>query len=122
MIKYTTLGTNNLERAAKYYDALLSELGAKRAFESDRLVAYGTGRDKPMLWVIEPHDKNEATVGNGVMVALDAENREIVDKVYAKAMELGSPSEGEPGERAPTFYGAYFRDPDGNKICICRFG
>lgn len=122
MIKYTTLGTNDLERSAKYYDALLGELGAKRAFESDRLVAYGTGRDKPMLWIIEPHDKKEATAGNGVMVALDAENNEIVDKVYAKAMELGSPSEGEPGQRAPTFYGAYFRDPDGNKICICKFG
>lgn len=122
MIAYVTLGTNDLERATKYYDDLLSVIGAGQAFNTDRSVAWGTAPGAPMLSIMKPFDGNDATVGNGVMVAIAAGSRENVDKVYAKAMELGSPSEGEPGERAPTFYGAYFRDPDGNKICICKFG
>ena len=122
MIAYITLGTNDLARAAAYYDTLLAEMGAGQAFKTDRLVTWTTGQGSPMLGVIEPFDEKKATPGNGVMVALAADSRETVDKVYAKAIELGSPSEGEPGERAPTFYGAYFRDPDGNKICIAKMG
>ena len=122
MLAYITLGTNNKEKALAFYDAVLGEMGAKRFFANDRLQFYGVGPGKPMIAIGDPWDKGEATVGNGVMPALAVDDRAMVDKVYAKAMELGAPSEGEPGERMPTFYGAYFRDPDGNKICVCKLG
>jgi predicted lactoylglutathione lyase len=76
-----------------------------------------------MLAVCTPWDEKEATVGNGVMVALDAGSPEVVQKVYAKAMELGGTDEGEPGPRGDAgFYGGYFRDLDGNKLVAFTFG
>ena len=122
MLAYVTLGTNNKDKALAFYDAVLGEMGAKRVFNNDRLQFYGVSMTQPMLAIGDPWDENAATCGNGVMPALAVDDRAMVDKVYAKAMELGAPSEGEPGERMPTFYGAYFRDPDGNKICVCKLG
>lgn len=122
MLAYVTLGTNNKEAALAFYDAVLGEMGAKRFFANDRLQFYGVGPGQPMIAIGDPWDKGAATVGNGVMPALAVDDRAMVDKVYAKAMELGAPDEGAPGERMPTFYGAYFRDPDGNKICVCKLG
>jgi len=94
MIGYTTLGTNDIKRAAKFYDALLSEFGAKRAMETDKLILWGAGPGQPMLSVIKPFDGKNATVGNGVMVALAAKNKAQVDAVYKKAIELGGKDEG----------------------------
>ncbi|MGB3627099.1 MAG: VOC family protein [Henriciella sp.] len=122
MLAYVTLGSNDVEKAKAFYDALMPELGASRFFDNGRLYFYGTGPGQPMLAIGGPYDEQAATCGNGVMPALAAKDNETVDRVYKKAIELGAKSEGEPGNRMPTFYGAYFRDPDGNKICVCKLG
>ena len=123
MLAYTTLGTNDLARAAAFYDVLLAEIGAKRFMdEPDYFIAWGNSKDGAGLAITNPFDKNPATVGNGVMVALNALSREQVDRVYAKALELGGTDEGAPGQRSPRFYAAYFRDLDGNKLNCCYMG
>jgi predicted lactoylglutathione lyase len=116
MIGYTTVGTNDLKRAAAFYDALLAELGAKRAMEMETFIAWATAPNTPMVAIIKPFDKQPATVGNGVMVALLASSKEQVDKIHAKALALGGKDEGAPGPRGPGFYAGYFRDLDGNKL------
>jgi predicted lactoylglutathione lyase len=116
MIGYTTFGTNDIDRAAKFYDALLGELGAKRTMQMDRFIAWGTAPDKPMVSVIKPFDGKPATVGNGVMVALLAGSKEQVDAIHKKALALGGKDEGAPGPRGPGFYAGYFRDLDGNTL------
>jgi|SRR5580765_3554372 predicted lactoylglutathione lyase len=116
MIGYVTFGTNDLQRAAKFYDALLAVLGAKRTMEMESFIAWGTAPDQPMVSVIKPYDKKPATVGNGVMVALLAPSKEKVDAVHKKALELGGKDEGAPGPRGPGFYAGYFRDLEGNKL------
>ena len=118
MIGYVTLGTNDVERAARFYDALWGELGASRSLEDERFVAWATGTDAPMLSIIKPFDGDAATVGNGVMIALTMESPAQVDAFYHKAMELGASDEGAPGERGPGFYAGYFRDLDGNKLAV----
>ncbi|TAN68136.1 MAG: VOC family protein [Methylobacter sp.] len=116
MIGYVTIGTNDFERAANFYDALLAEFGAKRIMETDRFIAWGTG-GKAALSIIKPFDGNPATVGNGVMVALAADSPEQVNAIYEKALELGATDEGAPGPRGDGgFYCGYFRDLDGNKL------
>jgi catechol 2,3-dioxygenase-like lactoylglutathione lyase family enzyme len=122
MIGYTCVGSNDLPRAIAFYDALLGVLGAKRFFESERGVGWGTAGDKPMFSVMKPFDGAAATVGNGSMVALAADSKEQVDALHAKALALGGKDEGAPGLRGDHFYGAYFRDLDGNKLaafCMC---
>jgi predicted lactoylglutathione lyase len=117
MIGYTTLGTNDIARAARFYDALLSELGGKRAMENESFIAWGGGEPAGgMLCVIKPHDKAPATVGNGVMAALAASSKAQVDAIHRKALELGAKDEGAPGPRGTGFYAGYFRDMDGNKL------
>lgn len=119
MIGYVTLGTNDMERAGSFYDALLAVIGAKRMMVSDRYIAYSAAPNRPALLVMKPHDGNPATVGNGVMVALAVESPQKVQAVHAKALELGGRDEGGPGPRGPEasgFYAAYFRDLDGNKL------
>jgi catechol 2,3-dioxygenase-like lactoylglutathione lyase family enzyme len=111
-----TLGTNNHDKAAAFYDALLAEIGAKRFMESDAFIAWGVAPDKPALSIIKPADGNPATVGNGVMVAIAMDSPEKVDAFHAKAMELGATDEGAPGPRMGNFYAGYFRDVDGNKL------
>jgi predicted lactoylglutathione lyase len=116
MIGYVTLGTNDIAKAAKFYDALLGEIGAKRMMEGDNFIAWGAGMDKPGLGVIKPHDGKPATIGNGTMIALACDKPETVDKLYKKAMALGAKDEGPAGPRGDNFYAGYFRDPDGNKL------
>ncbi len=116
MIGYTTLGTNDLGRAAKFYDALLAELGAKRAMEMETFIAWATAPNTPMVLVIKPFDGKPATVGNGVMVALAASSKAQVDAIHKKALSLGGKDEGAPGPRGDGFYAGYFRDLDGNKL------
>jgi predicted lactoylglutathione lyase len=125
MIGYVTLGTNDIKKAAAFYDALLAELGAKRAMEDPgRMIGWGSKPGAPMLAVITPADGKKATVGNGVMIALDVGTPEAVKKVHAKAMQLGGTDEGQPGPRGTGgFHGGYFRDLDGNKLvafCMAR--
>lgn len=116
MIGYVTVGTNDYARAAAFYDALLAEVGAKRAMELETFIAWGTSPTAPMLSIIKPFDKKAATVGNGVMVALVASSKAQVDALHRKALELGGKDEGAPGPRGDGFYAAYFRDLDGNKL------
>lgn len=117
MIGYVTLGTNDLEAATAFYDALLGEIGANRFMENERMVAWGVEPGQPMLAAIIPFDEQQATPGNGTMVALNLDSQEAVQKLHAKAMELGAQDEGAPGPRGDgNFYGGYFRDPDGNKL------
>jgi predicted lactoylglutathione lyase len=122
MIGYATVGTNDLQRAAKFYDQLLGLLGAKRSMESERYVAWGTGPGAAMLMAIKPYDGKPATAGNGTMIGLSAKSRDQVDQVYRKAMELGGKDEGPAGPRGEGFYGGYFRDLDGNKFVVFCFG
>ncbi len=121
MIAYTTIGTNDLDRAARFYDELLAVIGGKRMMEEPGyFIAYGNSKEGAGLGVTVPFDKQPATVGNGTMVALEAKDRAQVDALYAKALELGGTDEGAPGERFPGFYAAYFRDLDGNKLNIAH--
>jgi catechol 2,3-dioxygenase-like lactoylglutathione lyase family enzyme len=116
MIGYTSVGTNDLEKAIHFYGELLSLLGAKPFFKSERGVGWGVSPDKPMFSVLKPFDGQKATVGNGGMVAFAAANPEQVQALHAKALQLGAQDGGAPGPRGNGFYGAYFRDLDGNKL------
>ncbi len=127
MIGYSMLGTNDVARAKAFYDPILTLLGASvfASYSSDECVFYTVGAGAPMFAITMPHDGKPATVGNGTMVALPAASRAIVDAVHEKALALGGKDEGAPGVRGPNpdgFYGAYFRDPDGNKLCVFRIG
>lgn len=121
MIGYTTVGTNDLDRATAFYDALLAEMGAKRFIEMDRFVAWAVSPDQPAFSVCNPFDGNEATAGNGTMVALMVNSSDLVDSIYAKALELGGTDEGSAGPRMDGFYAGYFRDLDGNKLNVFCF-
>ena len=116
MIGYVTLGTNDLPRAAKFYDELLAVVGGKRFMESDRFIAWSVSPTAPGLGLTKPFDGKPATVGNGVMVALVVDSKAKVDALYQKALALGGMDEGPAGPRGDGFYAGYFRDPDGNKL------
>lgn len=116
MIGYVTLGTNDLQRSAKFYDELLSEIGAKRFMEDDNFIAWAVDPAKPSIAITKPFNGESATIGNGVMVALAVENTQQVDALYSKAIELGAADEGAAGARGDGFYAGYFRDLDGNKL------
>jgi predicted lactoylglutathione lyase len=115
MIAYTTLGTNDLPLAARFYDALLGDLGAKRMIETDRMILWTTQPGHPMLAVCKPFDGKAATVGNGTMVALGVDSKDKVNHLHSRALTLGGTDEGAPGPRGP-FYIGYVRDLDGNKL------
>ncbi len=121
MIGYVTIGTNDIKRAASFYDQLLATFGAKRVMETERLIAWSAGEDKPGIGICTPFDGNVASVGNGMMVALPASSQQQVDSLHAMALKNGGKDEGAPGLRFGNFYAAYFRDPDGNKLsAFCR--
>lgn len=122
MIGYVTIGTTDMAKAKAFYSSLLEPLGGKVIMEMDRIAFIGSGMDKPMLAVCIPYDESDPKPGNGTMLAFPAETREDVDKLYASAIALGATDEGAPGERMPTFYGGYFRDPDGNKAVFYKMG
>ena len=122
MIGYVTLGTNDLVRAAAFYDALLAELGAKRLWEFERGIAWGCAEDQPCLGIMKPFDGKPATAGNGAMVALGVDSREKVGRIHQKALALCGTDEGPAGLRGNGFYAAYFRDLDGNKLNVFYYG
>jgi catechol 2,3-dioxygenase-like lactoylglutathione lyase family enzyme len=121
MIGYVTLGTNKMDEAAAFYDALLGTLGASRMMEAETFIAWATGPGAPAISIIKPADGNAATVGNGVMVAIALDSNAKLDALHAKALELGGTDEGAPGERGDNFYAGYFRDLDGNKLNAFHF-
>ena len=122
MIGYVTLGTNDLERAAKFYDPIAAEMGVGRMMEFDSFIACGQAGGGAGIAATKPFDGKEASVGNGTMVALQAKDRDQVKRLYDIALANGGSDEGEPGPRGEpdengmVFYAAYFRDPDGNKL------
>jgi predicted lactoylglutathione lyase len=122
MIGYVTLGTNDIKRAAGFYDALLGEMGAKRIMDFETFILWSAKAGASSLAITLPFNEKPATVGNGVMVALAAGSKEKVDALYRKAIELGGTDEGPPGPRGDNFYAGYFRDLDGNKLNFFHFG
>jgi catechol 2,3-dioxygenase-like lactoylglutathione lyase family enzyme len=127
MIGYATIGTNDLEKARGFYDALFGTIGANRLMElPSGLTMYGHSWGQPAVAVTPPYDGGRATAGNGNMISLVMDSRGRVDDFHAKALELGGSDEGPPGVRGEegdrAFYGAYFRDPEGNKFCAFCVG
>lgn len=121
MIGYTTIGTNDLDKALTFYDALLGELGGKRVMETANGHLYGFAQG-PLFGVTKPFDGKVQACGNGNMIALRCPNRDKVGELHARALSLGGADEGAPGDRGGGFYGAYFRDLDGNKLCVFTMG
>ena len=122
MIGYATIGANDLDRATKFYDAVFGAMGGKRAFANERMQFYMAAGTPGMIAICKPYDEQPATAGNGSMFGLAAADRAQVDAVHAAAIAAGGQCDGEPGSRTDTFYGDYFRDPDGNKICVFKMG
>lgn len=121
MFSHVTVGSNDIAKAKGFYENLLNPLGLVRHVEFPNAVGYGPASGRPQLWIGNPLDRKAATVGNGITIGLDAPNRPAVDAAYKAGMAAGGKDEGAPGLRAhyhPNYYGAYLRDPDGNKICI----
>ena len=116
MIGYVTLGTSDLARGAKFYDALAAEMGIGRMMDNETFIAWGTPGGGAGIGLTKPFDGNPASVGNGVMVALEAKDQAQVDRLYKIALDQGGTDEGAPGDRGGGFYAGYFRDPDGNKL------
>jgi catechol 2,3-dioxygenase-like lactoylglutathione lyase family enzyme len=124
MLSHVCVGITDFERAFRFYSEVGEELGWRLKFaETERNLAGWMGRkgDRPLFFIGRPFDGAAASVGNGQMLALEAGSREAVRMAHAVAMAAGGSCEGEPGLRPqyhPHCYAAYFRDPDGNKICV----
>ena len=118
VIDFVMVGTNDLEKSSKFYDAVLIHLELKKVTITERYIGYGHSSDdhEVKFYITKPHNKETASVGNGTMVALSAETKEAVDKFHATALENGAVNEGDPGPRSDGNYYGYFRDLDGNKI------
>jgi len=116
-IGFVMIGTNDLAKSSKFYDAILTHLGMKRVTVTERYIGYGLSEDEGVkFYITKPHNKENATAGNGTMVALSAETKEAVDKFHKTALENGAVDEGKPGVRSDGNYYGYIRDHDGNKI------
>ncbi|MBJ6136325.1 VOC family protein [Marinobacter litoralis] len=123
MIGYVTLGVSDMEKAKQFYSDLLGDMGAKVLLDMGRIAFIGKDLSTPMLAVCTPFNGEPNNPGNGNMLALQPGSKEAVDSYYKKAIELGATCDGEPGQRIPNqFYGAYVRDPDGNKLAFFQFG
>ncbi len=121
MIGYITLGSNSVQETAKFYDALFQEMGIQRVYDQTEFVAWGANLDAPLFCITTPYNKAPATAGNGVMIAVQVADTATVDRIHAKALQLGAVDEGAPGGRYGSYYCGYFRDPDGNKLNFyCR--
>ena len=116
MINYVMVGTNRFDAAVTFYDALLTAMGATRAYATPKNVGWGWGIGTPMFIVTTPYDQQQASIGNGSMVAFDVATAESVDALHAKVLALGGTSAGDPGPRGEHLYVGYWRDLDGNKF------
>lgn len=126
LIGYTLVGTNDMQRALAFYDALFGAVGVSRIIELPRLAGWGVSWEKPIFGVAIPADGGPASPGNGTMIALGQRTREKVRLLHAKALDMGGADEGGPDVRgqegANAFYAAYVRDLDGNKLCFYCVG
>lgn len=116
MIGYITLGTNDILASVAFYDGLFDIIGATKEHDYDRFVGWNIGDTKQMFAVVKPFDNNEATHGNGTMIALKVGNEDTVKRVHAKVLEQGGICEGAPGVRQGNYFCGYCRDLDGNKL------
>ncbi len=116
MIGYITMGTNDVARAAVFYDAIAAEMGTSRMMEFETFIAWGTPGGGCGIAATKPFDGQPATIGNGMMAAIEAKDPDQVNRLYQIALDHGGTDEGAPGPRGEGFYAAYFRDPDGNKL------
>ncbi len=121
-VGYITVGSNQLDQAKAFYDALLGSIGMRGVLEHGSGGRIYSGKDTGVFGVLGPYDGQPATVGNGGMAGFGFDTPEEVAAFHAKAMELGAVNEGDPGQRGPGVYFAYFRDLDGNKLCGYKFG
>lgn len=121
MLAYVMVGSSNIKKSAKFYDAALAPLGLVKTGGNDRYIGYGkkSAPDKSQFFVTKPYNKKPATFGNGTMISFAAKSKKAVDAFHAAAIAAGGKDEGKPGPRPAdgTNYVAYARDPDGNKIC-----
>ena len=120
MYAFITIGTNNLKKSSYFYDEIFKILEIPRVVTDERYVGYSKEKNKSIadFYIMKPFDKNDATVGNGTMITFEAKTIEIVNAIHKIALELGAVNEGKPGPRHGEHYFAYFKDLDGNKICV----
>ena len=119
MIYYVTIGSNDVPRSVRFYEAVLGALGHAKQFEGEGFAGFGPDPEQPQVFLGRPFDGGAATRGNGMMVAFEAQTRDQVQAFHAAALANGGSDEGAPGLRtqyAPNFYAAYVRDPEGNKL------
>ena len=122
MIGYVTIGVNDMEKAKAFYTGLLADMGASVLVDMGRIAFIGTAMDAPMIAVCTPYNEDAPKPGNGNMVAINPGSKENVNKMHARALELGATCDGAPGQRIDDmFYGAYIHDPDGNKVAFFQF-
>jgi catechol 2,3-dioxygenase-like lactoylglutathione lyase family enzyme len=123
MFSHVTIGSSDLERSGAFYDAVMKTLGHERFYSGDHIVGYGTPTGD-QTFVMHPFDGSPASVGNGTHIAFVAGERVAVDAFHAAALANGGSDEGAPGLRPQyheNYYGAYVRDPDGNKLqAVCH--
>ncbi len=119
MFAFITLGTNNLEKSAKFYDEILKILDIIRVDQDETYVGYAKKKTNNLadFYIMKPFDKNAATIGNGTMISFYFKSQSKVNEFHNKALSLGGTNEGDPGPRHGENYYAYIRDLDGNKIC-----
>ena len=118
MIGFVMVGTNDLDKAIKFYDILLKSIDLKRVITNEKYIGYSS-KKKPEeieFYVTIPVDKKKATYGNGTQVSFSVKSKETVDSFYNIGIKLGGKNEGAPGIRSGDYY-CYIRDLDGNKIC-----
>ena len=118
MIGFVMIGTNDLNKAIKFYDTLLETIDLKRVITNEKYIGYST-KEKPKnieFYVTNPVNKEKATYGNGTQISFVLKSKETVDKFYNLGIKLGGKDEGAPGIRSGDYY-CYIRDLDGNKIC-----
>lgn len=122
MLGYVTIGALDSDKSGRFYDAVLGALGARRTFAEGTWIGYAAkGSDSATVMICSPYDNKPATVGNGTMIAFKGANKSEVEAAYTAGLSHGGTDEGAPGPRpadSKTFYGAYLRDPTGNKICV----
>lgn len=115
-VVHVTFGTRDLERGARFYDAIIAAFGGQRSMETEKALGWALPDGGPSIGITYPYDGNEANVGNGTMFAIMAGDEDTVRRVHAAALANGGSCEGPPGLRENGFYAAYYRDPDGNKM------
>ncbi len=123
MLRYLTLGSNDIGRSGRFYDPVLAVLGLGRLKTLDHEIGYGGSDEGLTIWVVKPFDEKAATSGNGSMLAFAAPTRAAVDDFHRQALAYGGSDEGKPGLRpyGENFYACYVRDPDGNKLsAVCQ--